>query len=320
MPLFDRVCVWLPAFLVLGTVLPSGGCAVLRPEPIHADHCNLPPSLLRSDEPQFERGKPRPVIDAFGWVWGIPTKLLIWNCKAENHNVSPETEQVLANYLAENQLDEIKVRVNQYRPLDDWKRLTRHKGVAWPWRYTFGTISVLGETLIPGRLFGGDHYNPYTGTIHLYSDLASVAIHEGAHAKDFARRDFPGTYAAAYMIPFVPLWHERLATNDALAYFETYPNQKLRREAYHVLYPAYGTYVGSSLSYLYPPWGTPIYYGGVLAGHAVGRWQTSNWGPDQTMALSAAEPSGGTAPQNSFEELTASEQQATHKHQVVNVP
>jgi hypothetical protein len=273
--------------IIVIALLHGGGCSVLRPEAIQADHCNLPPNLLRDGEPQFERGKPRPIIDAFGWVWGIPTKIILWNRKVENHRISPETEQVLANYLAENQLDEIKVRVNQYRPIDDWKRLTRHKGVAWPWRYTFGTVSVLGETLIPGRLFGGDHYNPYTGTIHLYSDLASVAIHEGAHAKDFARRHYPGTYAAAYIVPLVPLWHERLATNDTLAYFETQPNEAHRREAYHVLYPAYGTYVGSGLSYLYPPWGTPLYYGGVLAGHAAGRFQTSNWGPDQTMPASA---------------------------------
>lgn len=287
MPRYNRPFSLWCAFFVVMASLHISGCAVLRPEAIQADHCNLPPGLLRNGEPQFERGKPRPIIDAFGWVWGIPTKIILWNRKADNHRISPETEQVLANYLAENQLDEIKVRVNQYRPIDDWKRLTRHKGVAWPWRYTFGAVSVLGETLIPGRLFGGDHYNPYTGTIHLYSDLASVAIHEGAHAKDFARRHYPGTYAAVYIVPLVPLWHERLATNDTLAYFETQPNEAHRREAYHVLYPAYGTYVGGGLSYLYPPWGTPLYYGGVLAGHAAGRWQTSNWGPDQTMHASA---------------------------------
>jgi hypothetical protein len=273
-------------------LLVNGGCAVLRPESIQPAMCNLPADLTRGNESQFERGKPRPLIDAFGWVWGIPSKILLWNRRVENHRISAETEQVLANYLAENQLDEIKVRVNQYRPIDDWRRLTRHKGVAWPWRYTFGTLSVLGETLVPGRLFGGDHYNPYTGTIHLYSDLASIAVHEGAHAKDFARRTYPGTYAAIYALPLVPLWHERIATNDALAYFEMQGDEAMRNEAYHVLFPAYGTYVGSGLADLYPPWGGPLYLGGLAGGHIAGRWQTSNWGPGRSLPpkdLSAAE-------------------------------
>lgn len=246
--------------------------------------CNLPADLTRDDERQIERGEPRPLIDAFGWVWGIPSKILLWNHRVENHHVSPETEQVIANYLAENSLDEIKVRVNQYRPIDDWRRLTRHKGVAWPWRYTFGTMSVLGETLVPGRLFGGDHYNPYTGTIHLYSDLPSVAVHEGAHAKDFARRAYPGTYAAVYVLPIVPLWHERIATNDALAFIEMQDDESMRIEAYHVLFPAYGTYVGSSVGDLYPPLGAPLYLGGLLTGHAAGRWHTSRWGDSDSDA------------------------------------
>jgi len=284
MLLSQKVHAFLLASVAGMACLLSGGCAVLRPESIEPQQCNLPANLTRDGEPQIERGESRPLIDAFGWVWGIPSKIILWNRRVENHNVSPQTQQTIENYLAENKLDEIKVRINQYRPIDDWKRLTRHKGVAWPWRYTFGTVTVLGETIFPGRLFGGDHYNPYTGTIHLYSDLASVAIHEGGHAKDFARRSYPGTYAAAYAVPLVPLWHERIATNDALAYFEMNGDRQIQMEAYHVLYPAYGTYVGGGLSNLYPPWGTPLYIGGLLSGHALGRWQTSNWGPNQTVS------------------------------------
>ena len=31
------------------------------------------------DEPQIEEGKPRPLIDAAGWVFGIPSKILLWD-------------------------------------------------------------------------------------------------------------------------------------------------------------------------------------------------------------------------------------------------
>src|SRR6056297_292372 len=44
------------------------------------------------------------------------------------------------------------------------------------WRYTAGVYNGLKYTLLPGRLLGGDWYNPFTNTTHIYSDLAPVAI------------------------------------------------------------------------------------------------------------------------------------------------
>ena len=257
-------------------VFALGGCRVLEPMPISMVRNNVPSNMIADDEPQFERGKPRTVIDGFGWVFGIPPKIMFWNRKVENHHVSPETEMRMEEYLVANELSDIKVRINQYRPLDDWHRLTRNTSIAWPWRYTFGAVSTLTETIVPGRLFGGDHYNPYTATIHLYSDLPSIAIHEAAHAKDFSNRRYPGNYAAVYALPFVPLWHERIATNDALSYVETKKDARLRREAYKILYPAYGTYVGNVAGYGFPKYSYPVYLGGVLAGHAAGRWHASS--------------------------------------------
>lgn len=255
------------AFLVVS------GCKVLEPKPISVVRNNLPPELMADGEASIERGKPRRIIDGFGRIWGIPSKLMFWNRKVENHRISPETELLLTDYLETNGLTEIKVRLNQYNPWDDWRRLTRNKSVAWPWRYTFGTVTMLGETVMPGRLFGGDHYNPYTGTIHLYSDVPAIAFHEGAHAKDFSNRRYPGTYAALYAIPTVPLWHERTATNDVLSYVQYRNDRHLEREAYHTLYPAYGTYLGNAAGYGFPTYSYPIYFGGILVGHAMGRWQ-----------------------------------------------
>jgi len=264
------------SFAMMACVPFTSGCRVLEPHAIEARHCNFPSDLNREHEPQFERGKPRPVIDGIGWVTGIPSKLVLWNRRAENHRITPHTEEIMAEYLAVNGLDDVKVRLNQYRPIDDWRRLTRNTSVAWPWRYTFGAVSVLGETIVPGRLLGGDHYNPYTGTIHLYSDLPSIALHESAHAKDFSRRTYPGTYAAIYGLPGAPLWHERIATNDVLAYVDYQNDIPLRREAYEVLYPAYGTYVGSTLGKVLPIASTPLYVGSVIGGHINGRFRAED--------------------------------------------
>jgi hypothetical protein len=139
---------------------------------------------------------------------------------------------------------------------------------------------VVGEAILPGRLLGGDHYNPFTGTIHLYSDIPAVALHEGGDAKDFTRRDFPGTYALLTGLPVVTLWPEAIATGDAIAYAGRQDDPDLQREAYRILYPAYGTYVGGAVGDLAAPVALPVYAGAVVAGHAVGRTMTLTFAKD----------------------------------------
>ncbi len=231
--------------VLLGLAL---GCAPLRPRPIDGSRLILS-EQLRDGSPQIQRGQPRKIIDAAGWVIGIPGKILLWNRRIDNHNISPRTEEAISNYLVCNSLDTTRVRINQYAPGDDWRRLVKNKRVAAPWRYTFGAVFTAYETVVPGRIFGGDHYNPFTDTIHLYSDVPAIGIHEAAHAKDFARRKYKGTYAAAYCLPLVPLYHESLASGDALDWMELNHPPAEQREAYNVLYPAYGTYVGSALEW-----------------------------------------------------------------------
>lgn len=255
-------------------LIASLGCNPLTPRAIPLSQRKPSPSLLALNTQPIERGNPRPVLDTAGWIIGIPSKLLLWNRRVDNHRISTETEATLQEYLVANQLGHVKVRLNQYRPWDDWRRLRANQDVAWPWRYSFGLVSVLGETFLPGRLFGGDHFNPYTNTIHIYSDVPAIALHEGAHAKDFARRRYPGTYAALYGLPIVPLYHESIASADVIAYLESLGEPEMQREAYHVLYPAYGTYVGGALGFAYPPATTPLYYGSVLGGHLAGRLQS----------------------------------------------
>lgn len=232
-----------------------------------------PVGLRSQSGPQIVRGKPHAVLDGVGWVFGIPSKITMWNSRMENHRISSSTENAVSEYLASNDLDHVKVRLNQYDPCDDWRRLVDNKSVGWGWKYSLGTLSWLGETILPGRVFGGDHYNPFTETIHLYSDIPAVAVHEGGHAKDFATRYYKGTYAAGYLLPIAPLYYEALATNDAVSYFRAEGRREDELEAYRVLYPAYGTYVGNAAGYLVAGGGFPIYVAGVIGGHITGRMQ-----------------------------------------------
>ncbi|MFN5104109.1 MAG: hypothetical protein ACK5GJ_15055 [Planctomycetota bacterium] len=263
------------------------GCRILAPQAINNSKQNIALELLQANSLPIERGKPRAIIDGVGWVVGIPSKLLLWDSRIDNHKIGLETEACVAEYLSQNQMGHVKVRLNQYRPWDDMKRLTKNKSMAWPWRYSIGTLSVLGETIVPGRIFGGDHFNPYSQTIHLYSDVPAIALHEAAHAKDFSRRRYPGTYAALYGLPVVPLYHESLATKDALAYAQETDDPALQQEAYRILYPAYGTYVGGAIGSVLPMASFPAYYGSVILGHAAGRWQAAQVTPKDPSIASA---------------------------------
>ncbi len=250
------------------------GCKPLSPKQIDAQRIYDSPELV-SGGPRIQRGEPRRLVDGAGWIVGIPSKILLWDRRVDNHDIGVETEATLANYLDANGLDTVRVRLNQYRPGEDWSRLTKNRSVGAPWRYTVGALSVLGETVFPGRIFGGDHFNPYTNTIHLYSDIPAIALHEAGHAKDFARRRWKGTYAAAYGLPIVPLYHEAVASRDVVAYLETLGTPSEQAEAYRILYPAYGTYVGSAAGSIFPSYSNPLYLAMVIAGHAMGRYEAN---------------------------------------------
>ena len=260
--------------LVIATTPFRGEAGCLEPREIPLSHRNVAPQLEATTRPQpIERGLERPVIDGIGWVLGIPRKIILWDIRVANHHVSPETEQAIENYLAENELDHVKVRINQYAPVSDWRRLRQNTAVAWPYRYTLGVISVACEAVLPGRVFGRDSYNPYTATVHIYSDVPALAIKQAGHSKDYTRRTYPGTYSLVSIVPLLDLWPQAIATGDALAYAERHGDADLEREEYRILYPAYGAGVGGVVGDVVAGAFLPIYAGTVVAGHVVGRWE-----------------------------------------------
>ena len=155
-----------------------------------------PTAVPPSDGPQFERGAPHKIIDTVGWVFGIPKKIIVWDRRADNHSVSPTTEHSVAQYLAANDLESTKVRINEYDPWGEWRRLTMNSQVGAGWRYTFRAFGALGYTLFPGRLFGTDGYNPYTDSIYVYSDIPCLGQEQAAYAKLIRAHAHPGTYVA----------------------------------------------------------------------------------------------------------------------------
>ena len=255
--------------LALLAPLLLSGCMSL-PYKVSGDR--FPNSEPLPKEQQISRGEPYWFPDYAGrYFFSLPEKLVLWNWKMGSHDISEETENELKRYLAFNGLNDVRIRLNEYDPFDDFDRLSDNDSVGAGWRYTVGVLTVLLETIIPGRVFGGDHFNPYTNTIHLYSDLPVVALHEAGHAKDFAETKWKGTRAITRLLPLVALRDEYLASSDALSYTGSMIcDEKLHESGYKLLYPAYGTYIGGQLS-LFIPGASYLSYAMAIPGHIVGR-------------------------------------------------
>lgn len=214
-------------------------------------------------------GRPNRFIDGVGWVVGIPGKILLWDRRVNNHCVSEDTTEAVAQYIDDNGLENVCVRVNQYAPGDEWRRLVDNENVGAGWRYTLGTVSLIGYTLLPGRLLGGDRYNPYTNSVYVYSDVPSLAIQSAAYGKDVQGRTHPGTYAAVNQLPVVSLWHETINTNDALGYARASGDYALEAESVRILHPFYGMRVGGAIGSVIGPQSLLV-VGGAVAGHISG--------------------------------------------------
>lgn len=233
---------------------------------------------------QAERGRPVWLVDKLGhYFFSLPGKLILWNTRIGNHKISPENMKGLLTYLEGNDLDRVKVRINQYAPLAEFGRLWKNSDVNPFYRATFGFGTWLTYTLLPGRLLAGipglgDSYNPYTNTINLYSDHPAVVVQRASRAKDLVQRHFKGTYAALGIIPGVDLYQEHLATRDAIRYFYWRRDKEKEKSGYFVLFPEYGTHLGQGAVAVGPL--PAIIYAAVampsvVIGHAVGRIQSS---------------------------------------------
>lgn len=216
---------------------------------------------------QVERGAKRPLIDAAGWFFGIPRKILQWDRRAQNHQVSDATVCEVTDYMVKSNLGDTVVRVNQYAPIKEWQRLTSNHRIAPGWRYTVGSLKWLKYTFVPGRLFGKDEYNPYSNSIYLYSDMPMLGLAEAAYAKDISQRDRPGTYAAVQELPVVALWHETIATNEVIQYVSIHGSSEEIENVRHDLYARYGIETAGAVSQVLPDGSGLFAIVGAVAGH-----------------------------------------------------
>ncbi len=215
-------------------------------------------------------GRPNQVLDSAGWLFGVPRKLLLWDRRVDNHDVSDQTTESVATFAEMHQLDGLCARINEYDPIDEFSRLRTNTTVAPGWRYPMGTMSVIGYTLIPGRIIGRDQYNPYTNSVYVYSDVPALAVEATAYAKDVRSRTLPGTYAAVNHLPFVSIWHESVNVRDAVAFVEQHGKAEERVDGLRVLHANYGSTIAVATGA-----GPIAQIGGAVAGQMTGRFQAA---------------------------------------------
>jgi len=236
--------------------------------------------------PQIERGRPIALVDGLNhYVLSLPAKLVLWNWRVQDHRMEPDGEALLQRYLELNRMTAVKVRHNAYAPLDEFRRLRQNTEVGAGYRYTFGILGLLYYTIVPDRLFGGligvpyigggDHFNPFSNTINVFSSDPAILLHEAGHAKDYLNRRLKGT---TFILPriVIPGWvfaQEARASADAVRFLDCVREPERELAAYGTLFPAYGTYIGGFVAGLLGI--VPGAIGGHIAGEVRERKRTS---------------------------------------------
>jgi hypothetical protein len=231
-------------------------------------------------------------LDALNhYLLSLPTKLLLLDWHLLDHRLPAENARILRAYLELNQLRSVKIRHNQYAPIDELRRLIGNGSVGLGYRLTLGMVNWLRYTLLPDRLLagvplvgGGDHFNPYSNTINVYSSDLGVLLHEAGHAKDYVRHEMPGTsFALLRLLPGIDLLQEAAASRDAIRFLHCIRDTDAELDAYRTLIPAYSTYIAGYLQ------------GGLVAtlpivgvGHLSGRFRS--WQRARSIAAISDEP------------------------------
>jgi hypothetical protein len=257
-----------PVLLVI-CCLGIAGCATT---PYRFGHARAAKPVESSPEDvAFEFGTPRPTMDRMRSVVDFPKRIFHPKAGPPARELSLEHQQQLAQYLSQNDLTDVRVLVNQYDPQGEWRRLKANHRVSPGWRYTAGLFSLAGYTVLPGRVFGHNSYNPYTNSLSVNSDRVASAVYEAAWAKDIHGCPLPGTYATAAQLPGFSVVKSTRAVNDVLGYCRIEDNWELEHQTYHECYPLVASgVIAPAQFFVNPVIGMVMRAGCSVVGHAAG--------------------------------------------------
>jgi hypothetical protein len=260
---------WWCATLLLAQAVSVIGCAnkAYRYGDFSVADEESDPSLI-----VVQHGPPHKRLDRMSDIVTWPRRKLMPD-RPDRRQIDPETTAKVAEYLEKNDLADVYVSVREYQPRDQWRRLRENQVVSPLSRYSFGTLSVVRYSLLPGRVFGRNAYNPYTNTLYVNSDSPALLLHEAAFAKNVHSRKLPGVYAVSRSLPFLSVVHEFESAQDVVGYAQTEKDWELEQESYREVYPRVGSSAAGGVSAVVPIWwGRPLLgLAGTAAGSVAGR-------------------------------------------------
>lgn len=68
-----------PRMIMLAMLALAAFASCLYGQGIPAEALPTPANAPLVDDPRFEHGQPRKAVDAIGWVFGIPKKIILWD-------------------------------------------------------------------------------------------------------------------------------------------------------------------------------------------------------------------------------------------------
>ena len=155
-------------------------------------------------------------------------------------------------YLVANGLDDVFINVRRYEPREQWERLRENDRIGPVWKYTAGSLNVIGYSLFPKRAFHSDSFSPYTNTLSINSSSPAKAIFQAAQAKQYRKQKWLGTYSVAQKAPIVPLLHISEVSSDALSYARARDRDDLANELYPLAYSKLGSAAISGVVFFFP--------------------------------------------------------------------
>ncbi len=218
-----------------------------------------------------DRGEPHPHLDRLRDVVEFPRKLFRFG-RPDSRPTTEQVEQTVVTYLEKNDLTDVAVEVGEYDPSRQWRRLRENERVGPLWKYSVGSLTVVGYSLLPARAFGIDTYNPFTDTLIVNSRNPPRALFEAARAKALRGEQFVGSSVVLSSLPFIRSVADVRQASDVLSYLRAEEQWDLETAAYPQLYAGVGKEAIGLVGWFIPiSLGPGLGIGGRILGSATGQ-------------------------------------------------
>lgn len=143
---------------------------------------------------------------------------------------------IALDYLAGNGISGVNIDVDVYQPKLQWQRLRDADHVGPIAKYTLGTLSLVRDAALPGRVFNQDRYNHFTKTLSLNSTNEASALYEAAMVNEHFAAPHLGSATVAQRLPIGTTIARVRAGNDALKFARNSADAELESELYPIVY------------------------------------------------------------------------------------